>query len=74
MSGVYVAQVALDGPSNTAGVEEGDVITKIDDMKIDKMRELREYIYGKEPEDKVTLTVVRDGKAKTIEVILGRKS
>ena len=73
-SGVYVAQVVLDGPSNTAGVEVGDVITKIDDTKIEKMRELREYIYSKSPDDKITLTVIRNSKPHTIEVTLARKS
>lgn len=73
-SGVYVAQVALDGPSAKSGVKVGDVITKIDDTKIDKMSELRAYIYSKSPDEKVILTLVRNSKIYTIEVMLARKS
>lgn len=73
-SGVYVAQVALDGPSNTAGVLVGDVITKIDDTVIEKMSKLREYIYSKNPDDKVVLTVERKSRTHTIEVKLDRKN
>lgn len=73
-TGVYVAQVVLDGPSSKAGVKLGDIITKIDGTEIDKMSELRTYIYQKNPDDKVTLTVMRNKKYYTIEVMLGRKS
>ena len=73
-SGVYVADVPIDGPSNKAGIEVGDVITKIDDTNIEKMRELREYIYSKNPEDEVKLEIVRNGKTQTIEVTLARKN
>lgn len=73
-SGVYVAQVALDGPSAKSGIKVGDVITKINDMVIDRMSELRAYIYSKSPEDKVVLTIVRNNRTHTIEVVLARKS
>ncbi len=72
-SGVYVAQVALDGPSSKAGVKVGDVITKIDDVNIDKMSELRAYIYSKNPEDDVVLSITRNNKIYTIAVKLMKK-
>lgn len=73
-TGVYVAQVVLDGPSSKVGIKIGDIITKIDNTEIDKMSELRSYIYQKNPEDTVTLTVMRNKKYYPIEVKLGRKS
>lgn len=73
-SGVYVAEVSLDGPSAKSGVKVGDIITKIDDTKIEKMSELRRYIYSKNPNDEVTLTIVRNNKIYSINVILARKN
>ena len=72
-SGVYVAQVSIDGPSYKSGVKVGDVITKIDGTKINKMSELRSYIYSKSPNDKVSLSVLRNNKTYTIEVTLTKK-
>ena len=43
-----------------AKLQEGDIITKIDGNKLNKMADLREYIYKKNPGDEVTLTVLRD--------------
>ena len=73
-SGVYVAQVVLDGPSAKSGIKVGDIITKIDETKIEKMSELRSYIYSKEPEDTIVLTIVRNNRTYTIEVTLTRKN
>lgn len=72
-SGIYVAQVILDGTANKAGVKEGDIITKIDNIELNKMSELREYIYTKSPNDEVTLTILRNNKTITLTVKLGKK-
>ncbi len=72
-SGIYVAQVILDGPSARAGLKIGDIITHIDGIEINKMSELRKYIYQKKYKDQVTLTVNRNKKEKNLKVILGLK-
>ena len=48
-SGIYVDQIQLDGPIYNSGILVGDIITKIDGIKINKMSELRKYIYSKNP-------------------------
>ena len=48
-SGIYVATVNRGGPSYKAGIEVGDVILTVNDVEINKMIELREYIYSKAP-------------------------
>ena len=45
--GIYVAQIALDGPSGKSGLKIGDIITKIDNEEINKMSDLRKNIYRK---------------------------
>lgn len=60
--GVYVNSVSEDGNGAEAGLEEGDVITKVDGKPILKMSELQEMINAKRPGDKITLTYLRNKK------------
>lgn len=71
-NGIYVVQVNLDGPSNNL-LKTGDIITKIDDVELNKMNDLRKYIYTKNPKDTVNLTVIRNNKETIISVTLGKK-
>lgn len=73
-SGIYVAQITKNGPSYNSGLKEGDIITKIDDIEINKMSELRSYIYTKKVGDKVNLTVLRNTREYNIQITLGKKS
>lgn len=73
-SGIYVAQITKDGPSYNSGLKEGDIITKIDNIEINKMSELRKYIYTKKVGEEVSLTVLRNNREYNIQVILGKKT
>ncbi len=68
--GLYVAAVEPGGGAEAAGVEEGDILVEIDGMRTDNSAALLEYIAKKRPNDKVNLTVKRDGKLKHFEVVL----
>lgn len=72
-SGIYVAQINKDGPANTSNLKVGDIITKIDDIDINKMSELRKYIYSKTAGDEVNLSVLRNKKTYNIKIKLGKK-
>ena len=71
--GIYVAQVILDSPATKTQLNIGDIITKIDNLELEKMSDLRCYIYTKYPGEEVTLTVYRNNKEKQIKVVLGNK-
>lgn len=71
--GIYVAQISLDSPAHKTDLKIGDVITKIDNIQIDKMCDLREYIYTKNVGDIVSLTVLRNNKEDNIQVKLSKK-
>ena len=72
-TGVYVAQISADGPSKSSGLKIGDIITKIDNISINKMSELRNYIYTKKVGEEVSLTFLRNKKEKIIKIKLGKK-
>lgn len=72
-SGIYVVEVIKNSPAEKAGLKKGDIITKIDGTNLNKMSELRKYIYTKIPGDEVTLLVQRKGITSPVKVTLGRK-
>lgn len=63
--GIYIAEVTEGGAGEAAGLQKGDVITNIDGKKITKMSELQEYLNGKRPGDKVSITYLRNKKSIT---------
>lgn len=71
--GIYVVKIAKDGLAAKTNLKTGDVITKIDGNSINRMSELRTYIYRKKPGEKVTLTISRNNKELPIEVTLSKK-
>lgn len=71
-NGIYVANLTAGGSAYSAGMQVGDIITKIDNMEINKLSKLREYIYTKEPGDTVLLTIQRNNREFQVEVKLGR--
>lgn len=72
-NGIYVADISLDGPAKNSGLKVGDIITKIDNQEINRMSELRNYIYTKSPGDTVTLTVLKNKKLSEIQIKLGQR-
>lgn len=71
--GVYVAGLTPGGAAESAGLREGDIITKVGDITVNSMPSLQEQIGRYRPGDKVNLTVVRDGKERSMPVVLRNK-
>ncbi|MBI2797675.1 trypsin-like peptidase domain-containing protein [Candidatus Saccharibacteria bacterium] len=58
-------------PAASAGLEQGDIITKINNTEINADNQLTSVVGKFKPGDTVTLTVVRQGKTITIKAKLG---
>lgn len=69
--GAYLMRVVDDSPASSAGLEEEDIITKIDNEKVTESNNLAKIISKKKVGDKVTLQVWRNGEEKTLAVTLG---
>lgn len=72
-SGIYVAQVLADGPLYKSGLQVGDIIVRIDNTEINRMNDLRKFIYSKTPGESVNLEIKRNDKIFMISVKLGYK-
>ena len=68
--GIYISKIDNYGPCGEKGLKVGDIITHIDENEVNKMIEIREYIYSKNPGDKVLLKL-HDGRE--LEVVLAKK-
>jgi Do/DeqQ family serine protease len=74
LSGVYVEGVIDGGSAADAGIEGGDVITRIGDVAVNNVPELQEQINRFRPGDKVVVTYARGSKEKTATVTLKNKN
>ncbi len=68
--GVYVDKVVEGGAADAAGIKEGDVILKIENVAVNASSELQEQIGRHRPGDKIAITLVRNGANKTVNVVL----
>lgn len=73
VDGVYVMEVAPKGAAAQAGLQKGDVIVKVNGIKVDENAQLAELVARQKPGDKVSLTFVRNGSAQTVGVTLQGK-
>lgn len=72
--GIYIARVNTKSAAEEAGLKPGDIIISIDEQKLERMCDLRCYIYTKKPGDVVTLKIQRNNREMEIETTLKRKS
>jgi serine protease Do len=70
-TGAVVRRITADGPADKAGIEGGDVITKIDGKSVEKALDLRRMIAAIKPGSKVVLQVYRRGTYKDVTVAIG---
>jgi S1-C subfamily serine protease len=69
--GAGVVEVVPDSPAQKAGIEAGDIVTKIDGQKVtDKDGGLAKMISLRKVGDRVAITLWREGNEKTVTVVL----
>ncbi len=70
--GAKVKEVTKGSAAERAGLKEGDLITRVDEIDISNPQDLSNTIHKYKPEDKVTLTFKRDGKEQKATATLGK--
>lgn len=73
MKGVYVESVDSDSPAYTAGIHDGDVITKFNDADISNMLDLKSELYKYTNGDQISIEFVRENNTLTGTCVLVNK-
>lgn len=74
INGLYVNDVVPGGGAEAAGLKKGDILTQVDGQNIYYSSDLQEHVGRLRPGDKVKLTYLRDGKARSVNVTLKGES
>jgi 2-alkenal reductase len=69
--GVYIMRVEDGSPASDAGLQQGDIITKVGDVTLDETHSYVNTLFTFKPGDTIDLTVMRDGKEVQMQIILG---
>ena len=70
-NGALVSDVVDKSPADKAGLKRGDVIVKYDGKGIDGPNQLRNMVANNKPGEVHDVTVLRNGKEKTLKVTIG---
>ena len=72
--GIIITQILPGSPAAQSGLKVNDVITKVNAQQIDGTHPISSILLHTRPGDRVTLTIIRDGKQQTVDLTLGRQS
>lgn len=67
--GIFVNAVDEDSPAMEAGLQNGDVIVKVNDTSVETMSQLRKALDRCKPEQKVTVAAMRKGAEGYVEIV-----
>ena len=69
-TGIYVYSITEGGGAEAADIEKGDIIMELNGTPVGTMNKLNTLLVQYDPGDTVTLTILRDGKEKKVDVTL----
>lgn len=72
--GAKIISVEKESAAEKTGLKKDDIITKVGDAKIENSEDLYNAIGKYKPEDKVTISYLRDGKEATVTATLGKNA
>lgn len=67
---IYIVDVTKGKAADVAGLEAGDQITKVDNKVVEDISDVKSAVSARKAGDKLSITILRDGETKTIEVTL----
>jgi serine protease Do len=72
--GAKITAVTKGSAAEKAGLKVGDVIARVNDIKVENSRELTEAVAKFKPEEKVTIGVKRADKIENVTATLGKRN
>lgn len=65
--------ITRNSGAEKAGLQDGDVILQLNDIKIDDFEDVTDFMEYTKPDEKVRITYERKGKTNTVEATLGEQ-
>lgn len=72
--GIGITNVSKDSPAERAGLKKGDIILQFNGEPLTSTRKLFRILSEAEPEQRVSLTISRNGSEQQMNVTLGRRA
>jgi putative serine protease PepD len=72
--GAVLQQVQAGSPAAAAGLQQGDVVTKVGDRVVDSANALVAAVRAEQPKAKVSITYTRNGQQHSAKVTLGSQA
>ena len=72
-SGAIIAGVIRGGPADKAGMKPGDILIAIEDKPVGNTTQMLNLVAQLKPGNKAKITVLRDTKEPTLEVLIGKR-
>ena len=69
--GVVIAQIEAGSPAAQAGLQTGDVVTKINGAVVESIRDFARYIGESKPGTRLQLEVWREGRSQNVDMTVG---
>jgi len=70
--GAVIHEISKGSSAFKANLKVGDIITRVDEIKVEGPQSLADAIHKYKPEDKVSITFLRDGKEQKMTIPLGK--
>ncbi len=71
--GILISEVQKDSPASAAGLQQGDIILRLDGVELNDVSDLRNRVAMLQPKTKALLDIMRDGRDKKIQVSIGEQ-
>ncbi len=72
-AGVFLTEIFPSTPAERAGLQRGDVLLSVEDVRVDHPNQVQTAIYARDPGEMVRLTVLRDSAQLEVSVVLGER-
>lgn len=65
-----ISAVLPASPADRAGIEPGDLVTRLGEHRVKTFDDLKKFVSQRQPGDKVTLEILRDGRKLELQIVL----
>lgn len=73
VGGILISEVQKESPASAAGLQQGDVILRLDGVELHDVSDLRNRVALLQPGSKAMVEIMRNGREKKIQISIGEQ-